>query len=329
MNNSVPSDIGEPASSKGKRRVVFLAKLLISASLLVYLFSLVELESLRKSILNFKPEFIAAAVFLLLFQSVLSTFKWRMLLAADGVYLRFRFLLKTYLISNFVSLFLPTSFGGDVYRVMAIRKAGKSTAKTASSVIFDRLSGLFALLSIAAFSYVAFSNFPYKEFVVAAYAVGLLVFWVGTSGWIMRRFGHVQNKFFRKILKIFESFYTYSQDRRCLAIVLLISLAFQLNVVVINKMYSLTLGLSIPLETLMAIIPLVYLTEAIPLSINGIGFREGAFVFFYQAVGQTAEAGLAVSLIVLTMRYCMGLIGGVLLVITTLQNRTERAIPAP
>lgn len=308
-----------------RRRLLFVAKLVVSVSLLAYLFSLVEPGDLKESLANFAPGFIAVAVGLLLCQSILSTFKWKIILAADGIRLHFLFLLKTYLISNFVSLFLPTSFGGDVYRVMAVRKVASNMAKTTSSVLFDRLTGLFALLSIASVSYILFSNFPAKWLVAMGYAAATAMFWLGASGWLVRRFSSTGNRIVTGLLQIFESFQTYARHRSCLLLALVISLLFQLNIVVINKVYSLSLGLDVPFTTLLVIIPLVYLTEAIPFSINGLGFREGAFVFFYQLIGETAEAGFAISLLVLMLRYTMGLVGGSLLIISVVRDRSKDA----
>lgn len=41
------------------------------------------------------------------------------------------------------------------------------------------------------------------------------------------------------------------------------------------------------------VIPLIYLTETLPISINGLGVREGAFVFFFTQAGYAAEKALA------------------------------------
>lgn len=308
------------------KRALFVAKLAISLSLIAYLFSLVDFPSLKQDFAGLLLVYVAFAVLLLLCQSLLSAFKWRTLLVADGVSLKYLYLLKTYMISHFVSLFLPTSFGGDIYRVMAVRKAAMSTAKTTSSVLFDRLTGLFALLSLACVGYLTYPGLPLKWLVAAGYVGGLLIFWLGASGWILSRIRPAQSGVLQELHKILESFYTYSKNRRCLLIALAVSFAFQLNIVLINKVYSLAFGLEVPFMVLLTIIPLVYLTEMIPLSINGLGFREGAFVFFYQLIGHSSEAGFGVALLVLTLRYTMGLIGGTLLVVTLLSNRSKAAM---
>jgi hypothetical protein len=53
---------------------------------------------------------------------------------------------------------------------------------------------------------------------------------------------------------------------------------------------------------MVAVVPIVFLSEVLP-SINGIGVRDGAFVFLFTLVGTTAEKAMAVSLMVLAMRY--------------------------
>ena len=91
----------------------------------------------------------------------------------------------------------------------------------------------------------------------------------------------------------------------------------------INKVYTVALGLEIDLSILMVIIPLIYLTEVLPISINGLGVRESAFAFFFvQIVGLTVGDALAVSVLIVGMRYLVGLLGGSLLLATVIASRT-------
>jgi len=322
MTSDKAGNLRPSPTNRYRTRALFAVKLAISLSLVTYLVSLVDFPSLREHFGDLSYHYIGYAVLLLLCQSLLSSFKWRTLLDADGVSLKYFYLLKTYLISNFVSLFLPTSFGGDVYRVMAVRKVAMNTAKTTSSVLFDRLTGLFALLSLACVGYLAYPGLPLKWLVTSGGFVGILIIVIFASKLKTGEDRSGEKGLIGKIFKIVKSFRTYAANHRCLATALIVSLVFQLNIVVINKMYSLAFGLDIPFMVLLSIIPLIYLTEAIPVSINGLGFREGAFIFFYQLIGQTAEAGFGVALLVLSLRYTMGLIGGGLLIISLAKDRS-------
>ncbi len=93
--------------------------------------------------------------------------------------------------------------------------------------------------------------------------------------------------------------------------------------------YSLGLGIEVAFSKLLVIIPLIYLTEMLPISINGLGVRESAFVYFFGLIGNSREEGLALSLLVIGMRYVMvGVLGATLLVMTVVKAggfRTWRA----
>jgi hypothetical protein len=106
---------------------------------------------------------------------------------------------------------------------------------------------------------------------------------------------------------------------------LLLAFAFQLNVVVINMVYTLALGIDVSFSLLLVIIPLIYLTEALPISINGLGVRESAFAFFFAMNGLSVEEGVAVSLLIVAERYLLGILGGSLMLASVISSRAKVA----
>jgi uncharacterized membrane protein YbhN (UPF0104 family) len=135
--------------------------------------------------------------------------------------------------------------------------------------------------------------------------------------------GAVDLAIVKKFAKILRSFRAYRTHRRLLVLVLLLAFAFQLNVVVINKVYTLALGIDVSFSLLLVIIPLIYLTEALPISINGLGVRESAFAFFFVMNGLTVEEGIAVSLLIVAERYLLGILGGSLLLASVISSRVR------
>jgi len=75
-------------------------------------------------------------------------------------------------------------------------------------------------------------------------------------------------------------------------------------------MYCLALSIDTNIIFLFMVIPLIYLTEALPISINGLGVREGAFVYFFVGAGYPKEEALAISLLVIGMRYLFSILAG-------------------
>jgi uncharacterized protein (TIRG00374 family) len=301
-----------------KRRPLFFVKLAVSIGLLGVLVTLVDLRTLLDRFRDVDLRFIAVAVGIFFAQYVLSTFKWQVLLRADGIVMPYGFLLRTYMIGNFMSLFLPTSFGGDVYRVLATKGVNRDLAKSTSSVLFDRLSGLFALVSIACVSYVFLPEGRYKAPLVGLYLVGIACFLAFTSDRAVERLRASRFAVLSKTSKLLRSIHRYTRTRWVLFVVLGVSFLFQLNIVFMNKAYTLALGMDVLLGQLLVIIPLIYLTEALPIAINGLGVRESAFVFFFVLIGRSKEEGLALSLLVIGMRYLLAMTGGLVLLGTIL-----------
>jgi glycosyltransferase 2 family protein len=308
-----------------KARILFWLKIGVSVGLLGYLLSLVDLGGLLEKLRELDLRYLALAFVLLLLQTGLSSLKWQVILRADGVRMRLPFLIKTYLIGNFISLFLPTSFGGDVYRVLAARGVNQDLAKSTSSVLFDRLSGLFALISICMLAYVVLPEQPYGMVVLILYVAGVAGFCLVSSDTLGHYIEASRIGLLRKVGKILASFRNYRRNARLLTVILLLSFLFQLNLVLINKVYTVALGLEIDFSILMVIIPLIYLTEVLPISINGLGVRESAFAFFFVQIGLTVGDALAVSVLIVGMRYLVGLLGGSLLLATVIASKTAPA----
>jgi uncharacterized protein (TIRG00374 family) len=306
-----------------KARVLFWLKIGVSIGLLGYLLYLIDLDDLLAQLRKLKLGWLVPAYILLLGQMGISALKWQRILRSDGVPMRLPFLFRTNLIGGFISLFLPTSFGGDVYRVVAARGVNQDLAKSTSSVVFDRLSGFFALISICMVGYVALPEEPFGPLVVLIYVVGVGGFLISSSDMAIGLISRVPNVIAQKSVKILTSFRNYRRNRRLLAIVLLLAFAFQFNVVIINKIYTIALGIDVPFSVLVVIVPLIYLTEALPISINGLGVRESAFAFFFALNGLTVEEGVAVSLLIVAERYLLGVLGGSLLLASVISPRTR------
>jgi glycosyltransferase 2 family protein len=311
------------SSGSTRARVLFGLKICLSVGLLFYLFTLIDLDRLLDHLRTVDLRYLLVALLLLLAQIGISSFKWQLILSSDGVRMRLPFLIKTYMIGNFLSLFLPTSFGGDIYRVLAVRGVNRDLAKSTSSVLFDRLSGVLALVSIGIFAYLALPDQPYEPVVMTSYVLGLAAFLLMSSDRAVEIINASKISLVKKVGKILVSFRNYRRHPRNLALIVLLSFAFQLNIVLVNKVYTMALGLDIPLSMLLVIIPVIYLTEVLPISINGLGVRESAFSFFFVLIGHTVEDGLAVSLLVIGMRYLLGLLGGTLLLVTLITSRAS------
>jgi uncharacterized membrane protein YbhN (UPF0104 family) len=306
------------------KRYLKIIKIIISIGILAFLFNRVEVGVLWEQFRRIEIIIIVFGFAILFIQCTLSSFKWKVILSIENKSVPYLFLLKSYMIGNFLSLFLPSSFGGDLYRIYALKKYSTDYLQNTSSVLFDRITGLFALLSISILSFALFFRNVIDVRIMAIYVSAIIVFWVMTTHWFINFFEKFESKLVQFPRRILISFSRYRSNIPVLLTTLGISFFFQSNIVFLNKVYVAALNIDIGITYLFMVIPLVYLTEALPISINGLGVREGAFVFFLNQAGFTSEQGLALGLLVISMRYVFAVsVGGSLFFVEMIRTRSS------
>jgi uncharacterized membrane protein YbhN (UPF0104 family) len=216
--------------------------------------------------------------------------------------------------------------GGDVYRVVALKNSSHSLSQNLSSVLFDRLTGLFALISIALWSYLFFPSARHALALFSVYVLSVVLLLVLSTPALARRLA-LRLKGASRFLPLLQSFIAYRKDMSLLVAVVGLAGVFQLTTVLLHKLYCVALGIDMPLAHLLVVVPLIYMVEMLPISINGLGVRENAFVFFFVQLGSSEEEGLAVALLVVLLRYLIGMVGGFVLLATTWRTRAEGVTP--
>jgi len=132
-----------------KRGTLLAAKVAVSLALLGYLLSTADLPALVRRVREGDVLLLAAGVGLYAAMLALSTWRWRLLLAAQGFPASLRALSASYLIATFFNNFLPSNIGGDVVRVRDSSKLTGSTTTSLAVVAIDRILGLSALYALA------------------------------------------------------------------------------------------------------------------------------------------------------------------------------------
>ena len=141
-----------PVTSSTAPHVLLIAKVGVSIGLLWLLFSRIDVSTLWKSARQASLPWMLVALAVYAVNVLASTWRWQLLLDAQGVQVRNRFLLGSLLVALFFNNFLPSNIGGDVIRIRdTARPAGSKTLATAV-VLMDRVLGLMGLVLVAAFS---------------------------------------------------------------------------------------------------------------------------------------------------------------------------------
>ena len=100
-----------------RRALVLVAKIVVSAGLLAWLFRNVDVARLWGYVARASPGWLAVAMGLYLVQLLVSAWRWGLLLRAQHVHVAWRKLVGSYLVAYYFNNFLPSNIGGDVIRI--------------------------------------------------------------------------------------------------------------------------------------------------------------------------------------------------------------------
>lgn len=310
-----------------RKNAWLMLKAVISASLLGLLIWQLGTDTLLRVLRDASWWLPASAVFMLTLQTALSAGKWFLLLRKQGVTIGYGSLLKTYLIGNFINLFMPSVVGGDAYRAVRVSRYTSGVARALPSIIVDRVTGIAALLFVGATGLTLLVSPESLLLAVGAQVVVLLALFALLIGPIGRLLQRLSPDALFGIPRVATMVVTALAPSVTLAAVIGLALVFQFNTVIINWVYSLLIGVDVPLTTLLLIVPVVYLAEAVPISINGLGVREATYTAMFMQLGLPAEYGLLLGLTVSAMRYVAGIVGGVLFAVDSFLPETRGALP--
>jgi uncharacterized membrane protein YbhN (UPF0104 family) len=224
--------------------------------------------------------------------------------------------LRIYLIGTFFNQTLPSTLGGDAFRVWLAGRLGTPLGKAVTGVLIDRLSGLLVILLAIALSLPASLSLVPDP--IARWSL-VMVAGAGLAGYgvvlfVPRRFSAFLGRWraTRAILDL-------SGDARRLFLVPRFAgriLAFSLLVLLISAAVIYTLGRAIGVDlgvvNCLLLTPPVIVVAFVPISVAGWGVREGAMVAAFGYVGVPAADALVVSILFGLLLVAVGLPGGLL-----------------
>jgi uncharacterized protein (TIRG00374 family) len=247
----------------------------------------------------------------------LISLRWKILLAAQGVKAGWGRLFMFYFMAAFFNTVLPSTIGGDAVRVMETRSLAGSAAKSAMVVIVERLTGLLALMVIAAAALVIkAASHPGQAKATWLFLIlgilGFMLLAVLASPRLAPRVLKLTARLFPVRLqgfleRAYEAVAVYYRHPQALLLSLAVSILFQLNMVVYYFLIAKALGQAPqPLDFMLNIPVVIFLLMTVP-AINGLGVRTTGFK---ELLRFPAAFALAAEMIDLGVRIAYGLLGG-------------------
>lgn len=286
-----------------KKQLSLGLKVIVSLGLFTIIYLKIDKEQFLNSIKMLDARFIPIILLLLILNYVVSSIRWKYLLIHEGTeHVTVKYLTYLYFIGSFFNNFMPTSIGGDVYKVYKLGKKVGDTTNSFAATFMERFSGVFVLALISIFglySIIGWLVAPALIAFVAAFFVGL---------WML----NIVSKKFTKLRKIYDALMVYNGKWKVVFISLLTSLVVQLIAIFTQYFIFTALGINLPLFYSLTVFPLITLASFFIPSLNGLGVQDTLYMRMFAVAGVASGVSLSASIIYHLSRLSVSLIGGLL-----------------
>lgn len=284
-----------------KKIAILIAKLSASSILFYLLISKIGTQTIISNMKVLNPAIFIAAVGIYIAANYLSSMRWNLLIPQD---MKIKRLFSLYMIGSFFNAYMPGIIGGDAVKAYYLSKVLKednpapytpqsSLSIAIASVFMDRYIGFSALLFIGIIALPFGFNYLEGTHVKWLMPIILVAFISGSIIVFKFRFGERVKFLFR----IYEYFQIYSRKKRVLFKAFLYSVVIQISGIVSIYILSKGISLNISFLSLLIFVPIIILISFIPVSISGIGLREGAFVIFLGTIDVPSDLAMTLSIL--------------------------------
>lgn len=296
-------------------------KLIISLGLIWYLAAKFDFEQTKAILVQTSPGYFVLMLACIGANYFVSSYRWKQLLVFDSEKtIGLGFLVKLYFIGSFFNNFMPTSIGGDVYKVYRLTKKVGNLEHAFAATFMERFTGVLVLVLLSyvglwqrwdvilglAPTWVA-ENSRYALLV----KVGLLAgFWLASAAaFLALRFLHKKLAF---LAKIYNALLVYFRVRKTLGVVIGAAFVVQLFSIASQYLTFLALGYTPNVGYAFFVFPIITLASFFIPSLNGLGVQDVLFIKFFEVYHVAPELALSASILYHGARLLTSLVGGVL-----------------
>jgi glycosyltransferase 2 family protein len=306
--SAAPAGTDEGVSARGARtsrgRHVQLALTLLAIGAVAWVVDWGRFVDLVRTA---QPSLLGLAAALFAADRLLMSYKWRLLLTAQGARVPLWECWGLYSLATLSGIIMPATIGGDVLRSAWLWRRGVPGSKSIASIALERLIGAVVALSAAAaaLAYLSAELAGRAELrtslgvVLAALALlvgGLLLsFWRGVLrplAWLRGRLGR---KVAAWLAAVHASYVAYLSSPGVVAAFALLTVVEYLLILVASYVVALALRIAVGPVDFAAALSLAMLLARLPIAIDGLGVFEGSLIGLLVLAGVPPAGSLALA----------------------------------
>jgi uncharacterized protein (TIRG00374 family) len=257
-----------------------------------------------------QPAYLLLAVVVVTLDRALMTFKWNLLLKAQGYHLPLLRGMVIYCAAMLWGSVLPGTVGADAIRAVLVTRRGVRGPDAVASIIVERVVGFVAalVLGIASLVILRATGVLDATYDRAVYlGGGLLAVTIGLIGLSLSPAAQsrapallprslVESKPIAQLRRMTGAYQSLAAARGTIARFAGLTLAEQIFGVTLPWTLARGLGVAVDALVLLGVVRLCMLISRLPISVDGLGVFEAIFIGLMLLAGISAEASLAIAL---------------------------------
>lgn len=307
-----------------KKFFLFGLKLTITIGILTYIFSHIPFSKVMESLTSVKLILVLFAFLIVLIRSYIRASQMKRFTDMQGLSLSKRQIFEINMATSFYGLFLPGYLAGGVIRLYKFSKPQKKFVEAVTSIAYNRLIELMVLVSLGTFFWTLNNTSGVNHCSIE------LVLWIALAGLMflyLSVFNRKVSSFVQKILRRIKLDFLPRMFRDKIKKLLLsgrkfhdVSSGFLIKTVSFSllghllgafsfQLFLMSLGIYIAFISVVAIWSMLILITMLPISISGLGVREGILIFFLKPYGVSGPDAVALSFLLYIRTLFLGSVG--------------------
>jgi glycosyltransferase 2 family protein len=305
--NATPADVADTATQPPRSWRGLAVRALLGAGLLAFLLHRFGGSAVLTLLARERLGYFAAVVAIYIAGQVMSAYRWRLVATVVSIRAPFREFVAYYFIGVFTNLFVPGLVGGDAARALYLGRSHGRLGPAAASALADRGAGFLVVLWFAAGAAWWLNDGMLPPSVTTpTIAIGVLAL----AGYLAFPLIARLEKFMPHRMVRYAAMITpYLHRPAALIPAMILSLVLQVSLVVGQYILALGLGLSIPFSIFFLCVPIAGVFASLPLTLNGLGVREGAYAVLFGMAGVASADAVALGLLYFAASMVVGLTG--------------------
>lgn len=292
-------------------------RVLVSVALIAGLVYLGRKYRVEEVLAHTDPLYVVLGIGAYMLGQLTAAKRWHTLLHYSGFEPRFLPVLRANTVGMYASNFLPGVAGGDVVRpIILYGTATVHKPQLYASVVFERLCGIgsIAFLACAGAVWRGLNYGDWRFMIVAAVIVAAIL----GGLWLVHLARHARLEGESRLVRLLRvlkegsgHLIRYALSPKSVVVGLAYSLVFQLCYITMFWCFLTSLGAHASVFSVVLAAPLAWLASMTPISLNGLGVREGTLVVVLTGMGVPQAEVTGAALMGLVPLFLISAVGAV------------------